>query len=110
MFVSPHFRKPCVCVCVCARACVLTDLLSRYIEMTDDNGEPFTDTYLRDIVLNFMYRTPAPSVTIASQHLRCIPNVWNHRIAGRDTTAQALTVLAHLTSHDSLNPFRYHVS
>jgi hypothetical protein len=89
---------------------VLTDLLSRYIEMTDDNGEPFTDTYLRDIVLNFMYCTPAPSVTIASQHRHCIPNVWNHRIAGRDTTAQALTVLTRLTSHDTLNPFRYHVS
>jgi hypothetical protein len=37
--------------------------------MTDDNGEPFTDTYLRDIVLNFMYRThPAPPLKLKSLH------------------------------------------
>jgi cytochrome P450 len=53
-----------------------TDLLSRYIGMTDDDGEPFTDKYLRDIVLNFM-------------------------IAGRDTTSQALTWCFYLLS---LNP------
>jgi hypothetical protein len=30
--------------------------------MTDDDGEPFTDKYLRDIVLNFMYAPPPPHV------------------------------------------------
>jgi len=31
-----------------------TDLLSRYITMKDDEGKPFSDLYLRDIVINFM--------------------------------------------------------
>lgn len=31
------------------------DLLSRYLAMTDDEGQPFSDKYLRDIILNFMY-------------------------------------------------------
>jgi cytochrome P450 len=30
-----------------------TDLLSRYMRMTDEEGRPFTDEYLRDIVMNF---------------------------------------------------------
>jgi hypothetical protein len=47
-------RATLVCVVLTTdRPCI--DLLSRYITMTDDNGEPFTDKYLRDIVLNFMY-------------------------------------------------------
>ncbi len=31
-----------------------TDLLSRYMTMTDENGKPFSDKYLRDIIMNFM--------------------------------------------------------
>jgi len=43
-----------------------TDLLSRYLTLKDENEQPFSDAYLRDIILNIM-------------------------IAGRDTTAQTLT-------------------
>ncbi len=32
-----------------------TDLLSRYLNMTDEEGKPFSDKYLRDIIMNFMY-------------------------------------------------------
>jgi len=31
-----------------------SDLLTRYLDMTDENGKPFSDTYLRDIIMNFM--------------------------------------------------------
>lgn len=41
------------------------DLLSRYILMKDEHDKPFTDKYLRDMIMNFL-------------------------IAGRDTTAQCL--------------------
>lgn len=30
------------------------DLLSRYMCMKDQNGKPFSDKYLRDMVLNFL--------------------------------------------------------
>ncbi|KNC74782.1 hypothetical protein SARC_12678 [Sphaeroforma arctica JP610] len=43
-----------------------TDLLSRFMQMSDVNGVPFNDKYLRDVITNYM-------------------------IAGRDTTANALT-------------------
>jgi len=42
------------------------DLLSRYLLIRDQNGQPFSDTYLRDMLINFF-------------------------IAGRDTTAILLT-------------------
>ena len=45
-----------------------TDLLAHYLRSTDDEGKPFTDTYLRDMLLNFL-------------------------LAGRDTTASLLTWL-----------------
>jgi fatty acid omega-hydroxylase len=47
---------------------VHSDLLSRFMEATNENGEKLNDTELRDTVLNFI-------------------------IAGRDTTAQALSWL-----------------
>jgi cytochrome P450 len=50
-----------------------TDLLSRCLNTTDDHGLPFSDKFLRDIIMNFM-------------------------IAGRDTTAQTLTWLFYLLS------------
>ena len=43
-----------------------TDLLARFMMLTDDEGHRLSDKYLRDVVLNFL-------------------------IAGRDTTAQLLT-------------------
>merc|ERR1711998_149000 len=52
-----------------------SDILSRFISLRDENGKPFTDQYLRDVVLNFV-------------------------IAGRDTTSNALTWTMHmLTEH-----------
>ena len=50
-----------------------TDLLAAYIRSTDDTGEPFTDKYLRDMLLNFL-------------------------LAGRDTTASLLTWLVYCLS------------
>lgn len=47
------------------------DLLSRYMVARDENGEPYSDSYLRDTIMNFM-------------------------IAGRDTTAQTLTWCTYL--------------
>jgi cytochrome P450 len=32
-----------------------TDLLSRCMNIADDDGKPFSDKYLRDIIMNFMY-------------------------------------------------------
>jgi fatty acid omega-hydroxylase len=32
-----------------------TDLLSRCLSIGDDDGLPFSDKYLRDIIMNFMY-------------------------------------------------------
>jgi hypothetical protein len=32
-----------------------TDLLSRCLNTTDDHGLPFSDKFLRDIIMNFMY-------------------------------------------------------
>jgi len=52
-----------------------TDLLSRYLSSLDTDGKPFSDTYLRDIVLSFI-------------------------IAGRDTTAQLLTWSFYLLSQN----------
>ena len=43
-----------------------SDILSRYMEMRDENGNEFSDKYLRDVVMNFI-------------------------IAGRDTTAVAMS-------------------
>ncbi|KAL6053372.1 putative cytochrome P450-dependent fatty acid hydroxylase [Balamuthia mandrillaris] len=43
-----------------------TDIFSQFLAITDDDGKPLTDKYLRDVFLNFL-------------------------IAGRDTTAAALT-------------------
>merc|ERR1712196_592438 len=52
-----------------------TDILSRFISLRDDEGTPFSDQQLRDVVLNFI-------------------------IAGRDTTSNALTWTMHmLTDH-----------
>ena len=45
-----------------------TDLLAHYLRSTDEDGKPFTDEYLRDMLTNFL-------------------------IAGRDTTASLLTWL-----------------
>jgi len=50
-----------------------TDLLTRYLGMTDEDGKPFSDSYLRDIIMNFI-------------------------LAGRDTTAQTLTWMFYLIS------------
>lgn len=50
-----------------------TDLLSRCLSIGDDDGLPFSDKYLRDIIMNFI-------------------------IAGRDTTAQTLTWMFYLLS------------
>jgi len=52
-----------------------TDLLSRYLLLKDENGKPFTESYLRDIILNII-------------------------IAGRDTTAQTLTWCFYLLSQN----------
>eukprot|EP01114_Cavostelium_apophysatum_P023509 TRINITY_DN8882_c0_g1_i1.p1 TRINITY_DN8882_c0_g1~~TRINITY_DN8882_c0_g1_i1.p1 ORF type:complete len:516 (+),score=127.62 TRINITY_DN8882_c0_g1_i1:105-1652(+) len=52
-----------------------SDLLSRYMCSKDENGLPFSDKYLRDIILNFM-------------------------IAGRDTTAATLSFLFHSLSQN----------
>eukprot|EP01088_Endostelium_zonatum_P001803 TRINITY_DN1215_c0_g2_i1.p1 TRINITY_DN1215_c0_g2~~TRINITY_DN1215_c0_g2_i1.p1 ORF type:complete len:497 (+),score=75.59 TRINITY_DN1215_c0_g2_i1:188-1492(+) len=49
------------------------NLLKSYMYMKDDNGEPFSDRYLRDIILNFL-------------------------LAGRDTTAQTLSWMFYLLS------------
>lgn len=48
-----------------------TDLLSLYMRLEDHEGKPFSDKYLRDIIMNFL-------------------------IAGRDTTAQTLSWLTYL--------------
>lgn len=37
------------------------DLLTRYLNMTDEDGKPFSDQYLRDIIMNFMYHSPMNS-------------------------------------------------
>eukprot|EP01101_Sappina_pedata_P006822 TRINITY_DN3491_c0_g1_i1.p1 TRINITY_DN3491_c0_g1~~TRINITY_DN3491_c0_g1_i1.p1 ORF type:complete len:497 (+),score=187.79 TRINITY_DN3491_c0_g1_i1:81-1571(+) len=52
-----------------------TDLLSRYLQLADENDQPFSDRYIRDIVINIM-------------------------IAGRDTTAQTLTWCSYLLSQN----------
>jgi len=49
------------------------DLLSLFLQQKDDDGRPFSDAYLRDVILNFI-------------------------IAGRDTTAQALSWCVYLLS------------
>lgn len=51
------------------------DLLQLFMEATDDEGEPLSDEYLVDIILNFT-------------------------IAGRDTTAQALSWMFYLINRD----------
>ena len=51
------------------------NILKSYMYMKDDNGEAFSDTYLRDIALNFL-------------------------IAGRDTTAQTLSWAFYLLSQN----------
>jgi cytochrome P450 len=52
------------------------DVLSWFMNLTnEETGEPFSDEYLRDIVMNFM-------------------------IAGRDTTSNALTWTFHLLAHN----------
>jgi len=50
-----------------------SDILSRFISLRDEHGNPFSDAQLRDVVLNFI-------------------------IAGRDTTSNALTWTMHLPS------------
>jgi cytochrome P450 len=50
-----------------------SDLLSRFLALTDEHGQPFPDSYLRDILINFF-------------------------IAGRDTTALLLTWTFYLLS------------
>jgi len=52
-----------------------SDLLSKYLSLTDDEGKPFTDKYLRDIMINIM-------------------------LAGRDTTSQLLTWTCYLLSQN----------
>jgi len=52
-----------------------TDLLSRYLLLKDENGEPYSEKYLRDMILNIM-------------------------IAGRDTTAQTLSWCFYLLSQN----------
>ena len=37
-----------------------TDLLSRCLSVGDDDGLPFSDKYLRDIIMNFMYAQASP--------------------------------------------------
>jgi fatty acid omega-hydroxylase len=37
-----------------------TDLLSRCLSIGDDDGLPFSDKYLRDIIMNFMYAQTSP--------------------------------------------------
>jgi cytochrome P450 len=63
------------------------DLLSRYLQLTDENGEAFSDKYIRDIVINIM-------------------------IAGRDTTAQTLTWTHYLLSQNErvLNKLREEIT
>lgn len=51
------------------------DLLQLFMEAKDDEGEPLSDEYLVDIILNFT-------------------------IAGRDTTAQALSWMFYLINRD----------
>eukprot|EP01088_Endostelium_zonatum_P015584 TRINITY_DN3898_c0_g1_i1.p1 TRINITY_DN3898_c0_g1~~TRINITY_DN3898_c0_g1_i1.p1 ORF type:complete len:495 (-),score=87.23 TRINITY_DN3898_c0_g1_i1:690-2174(-) len=51
------------------------NLLRKYLIMTDENGQPFTNKYIRDIIMNFT-------------------------IAGRDTTAQTLTWAFYLLSQN----------
>lgn len=48
-----------------------SDILSRFMQLRDEHGQPFDDTYLRDVVMLFI-------------------------IAGRDTTASALTWITYL--------------
>jgi len=50
-----------------------TDLLAHYLKSTDQNGLPFTDKYLRDMLVNFL-------------------------LAGRDTTAALLTWTSYVLS------------
>eukprot|EP01087_Luapelamoeba_hula_P021355 TRINITY_DN743_c0_g1_i3.p1 TRINITY_DN743_c0_g1~~TRINITY_DN743_c0_g1_i3.p1 ORF type:complete len:434 (-),score=51.99 TRINITY_DN743_c0_g1_i3:159-1460(-) len=52
-----------------------TDLLSRFMNMRDDDGKPFSEEYLRDMVLNFF-------------------------IAGRDTTAVLMSWTMYLLSQN----------
>ncbi|GJJ79247.1 hypothetical protein EMPS_11607 [Entomortierella parvispora] len=52
------------------------DLLQLFMDLTDDNGEPLSDDMLKDSILNFI-------------------------IAGRDTTAQALTWMFYLLHRSS---------
>jgi len=56
-----------------------TDLLSRFMCLRDDNGDPYSDKYLRDIFMNFL-------------------------IAGRDTTAVLMSWLTYLLCN---NPKSY---
>ena len=51
------------------------DVLSWFMNLRDDNGEPYSDEYLRDVIMNFM-------------------------IAGRDTTANALTWTFHMLTQN----------
>jgi len=52
-----------------------TDLLSQYIKMRDEDGQPFSDRYLRDIIINFV-------------------------TAGRDTTAETMTFVSYLLAQN----------
>jgi len=50
-----------------------TDLLSQYMKLEDENNQPFSDEYLRDVIVNLL-------------------------VAGRDTTASTLTFCFYLLS------------
>ncbi len=35
-----------------------SDLVSRYLLLKDEEGKPYSDKYIRDIIINFMYDCP----------------------------------------------------
>jgi cytochrome P450 len=75
------------------------------MNIADDDGKPFSDKYLRDIIMNFMYAAHTDARVALSISRPCLwPKtltsaiLHSHSIAGRDTTAQTLTWMFYLLS------------
>jgi fatty acid omega-hydroxylase len=78
-----------------------TDLLSRYLCLRDDDGKPFSDKYLRDIVTNLMCVKILFFLFSSLFFLFCSSSIAfpSISLAGRDTTSQLLTWACFLVSY-----------
>lgn len=90
------------------------DVLSRFIQMKDDDGKPFSDTYLRDVVLNFILAgrdTTANTFSWLTYYLTQFPEIQNKVIAeidqvlkGNDPDLESVKDLSylHCVVHEAL--------